>query len=230
MNPTIVGLTATPPYDVSYLEWQRYIELNGPVDAEISVPELVVEGDLCPHQDYVFFSRPTIEESQKIDEYRQHIQTLFNNIKADQTLIQVLEKHPIYQTPNEQLDWIYTNLEYYSATLIFLNAVGKEITKAHLEIIGDKKFTAPELNYEWIEILLTFYLYKDPDNFAQYEEHQEKLTNKLKRNGAMERRSVNFRHNQKINSFLSSSISKLRSIDQIVDFEHDHLKQDLRMV
>ncbi|WP_340154115.1 DEAD/DEAH box helicase family protein [uncultured Marivirga sp.] len=230
LNPTIVGLTATPPYDVSHLEWQRYIELNGPVDAEISVPELVVEGDLCPHQDYVFFSRPTIEESQKIDEYRQRIKTLFNDIKADQPLIQALERHPIYQTPNEQLDWIYTNLEYYSATLIFLNAVGKEITKDHLEIIGDKKFTVPELNYEWIEILLTFYLYKDPDNFAQYEEHQKKLTNKLKRNGAIERRSVNFRHNRKINNFLSSSISKLRSIDQIVDFEHDHLKQDLRMV
>ena len=230
LNPTIVGLTATPPYDVSYLEWQRYIELNGPVDAEISVPELVVEGDLCPHQDYVFFSRPTIEEGRKIDEYRQRIQTLFNDIKADQTLIQALEKHPIYQTPNEQLDWIYTNLEYYSATLIFLNAAGKEITKDHLEIIGDKKFAVPELNYEWIEILLTFYLYKDPDSFAQYEEHQEKLTNKLKRNGTMERRSVNFRHNRKINNFLSSSISKLRSIDQIVDFEHDHLKQELRMV
>lgn len=230
LDPTIVGLTATPPYDVSHLEWQRYIELNGPVDAEISVPELVVEGDLCPHQDYVFFSRPTIEESQKIDEYRQRIQTLFNDIKADQTLIQSLEKHPIYQTPNEQLNWIYTNLEYYSATLIFLNAVGKEITKDHLEIIGNKKFKVPELNYEWIEILLTFYLYKDPVNFAQYEEHQDKLTNKLKRNGAMERRSVNFRHNRKINRFLSSSTNKLRSIDHIVDFEHDHLKQDLRMV
>ncbi|MAS52424.1 MAG: restriction endonuclease subunit R [Flavobacteriales bacterium] len=230
LNPTIVGLTATPPYDVSHLEWQRYIELNGPVDAEISVPELVVEGDLCPHQDYVFFSRPTIEESKKIVECRQRIQILFNDIKADQTLISALEKHPIYQKPNEQLDWIYTNLEYYSATLIFLNSIGKEITKDHLEIIGVKKFTIPELNYEWIEILLTFYLYKDADNFAENEAHQEKLTNKLKRNGAMERRSVNFRHNRKINSFLSSSISKLKSIDQIVDFEHDHLKQDLRMV
>ena len=78
LNSTIVGLTATPPYDVSHLEWQRYIELNGPVDAEISVPELVVEGDLCPHQDYVFFSSPTIEEHQKIEEYRQRIKTLFN--------------------------------------------------------------------------------------------------------------------------------------------------------
>lgn len=50
-----VALTATPPYDVSPAEWQRYIEFAGPVDAEISVSELMLEGDLCPHQDLVFF-------------------------------------------------------------------------------------------------------------------------------------------------------------------------------
>ncbi|RLD64508.1 MAG: restriction endonuclease subunit R, partial [Bacteroidetes bacterium] len=230
LNPTIVGLTATPPYDVSYAEWQRYIELNGPVDAEISVPELVVEGDLCPHQDYIFFSRPTDEEAHKITEYRHRIDMLFDEIKADQTLIQALEKHPIYQSPNKELDWIYTNLEYYSATLIFLNAVGKEISTGHIEIIGDKKFLIPKLNYEWIEILLTFYLYKDSENFKQFEDHQEKLINKLKRGGAIERRAVNFRHNRRINNSLSSSIGKLESIDKIVDFEHDYLKKDLRMV
>ncbi len=230
INPTIVGLTATPPYDVSYAEWQRYIELNGPVDAEISVPELVVEGDLCPHQDYVFFSRPTIDESRKIDEYRQRIHTLFNEIKADQELIAAVEQHPAFQNPDEHLDWIYTYLEYYSATIIFLNALGKEITRNHLEVIGDHKFTIPTLNYEWMEILITFYLYKDPENFGQFEAHQKKLIHKLKRNSAMERRSVNFRHNRKINSFLNSSTSKLKSIDEIVDFEYDNLKQDLRMV
>ena len=44
---TIIALTATPPYDVSPFESQ----LCGPVDAEVSVPELVLESDLCPHQD-----------------------------------------------------------------------------------------------------------------------------------------------------------------------------------
>ena len=58
-KPTIVALTATPPYDVSPFEWQRYEELCGAVDAEVSVPELVLSGDLCPHQDYVYFSVPS---------------------------------------------------------------------------------------------------------------------------------------------------------------------------
>jgi superfamily II DNA or RNA helicase len=34
-KPTIVALTATPPYDVSPFEWQRYEELCGAVDAEV---------------------------------------------------------------------------------------------------------------------------------------------------------------------------------------------------
>lgn len=230
LNPTIVGLTATPPYDVSHAEWQRYLELNGPVDAEISVPELIVEGDLCPHQDYVFFSRPTIEESRKIGEYRDNIERLFKELVADLVLIEALQNHPIYQSPYEQLDWIYTNLEYYSATLIFLNAAGKKITPEHLEIVGDMGFDIPELNYEWIEILLTFFLYKDPGNFSLYKEYQQKLTRKLKRSGIIEKRSISFGHNHNINRYLSASINKLKCIHRIVDFEHDQLKQDLRMV
>jgi len=229
LNPTIVGLTATPPYDVSRIEWHRYINLNGPVDTEISVPELVVEGDLCPHQDFVMFSKPTQEEFQKISIQRLGIEKLYNDVKGDQDLLAELQLHPIYLEPTINLEWIYTNLEFYSAMLIFLNGIGKEITEEHLDVIGGKNFTLPELSYEWMEVLLTFYLYKDPINFNQIE-HQEKLTNKLKRAGAIERRAIKFRHNNSISHSLRTSISKLKSIDQIVDIEHNNLKQDLRMV
>jgi hypothetical protein len=40
-NPIIVPLTATPPYDVIQAEWQRYQELCGPIDVEISIPEKI---------------------------------------------------------------------------------------------------------------------------------------------------------------------------------------------
>ena len=230
LNATIVGLTATPPYDVSYAEWERYIELNGPVDAEISVPELVVSGDLCPHQDYIYFSKPTTEENRKIKEYRDRIQILFNEIKTDPILTEALEKHPIFLNPPDHIDWIYNNLEYYSAILIYLKESGREISGEHLEIIGDRKFEVPKLDFEWLETLLTFYLYKDPSNFKGLDEHREKLTNKLKRGGAMERKSVKLGYHGKINSYLTSSLSKLQSIEKIVDFEHSQLGDKLRMV
>lgn len=73
-KPTIVALTATPPYDVEYREWQRYQELCGPINVEISVPELVLQGNLCPHQDYVYFTLPRTVEAEKLEQFRREVQ------------------------------------------------------------------------------------------------------------------------------------------------------------
>lgn len=230
LEPVIVGLTATPPYDVTATEWQRYIDLNGPVDTEISVPELVIEGDLCPHQDYVHFTSPTEKENQIIIDFRQNIEKLFKEIKCDETIIQAIEQHPIWQTPLDNLDWIYNNLSYYSACLILLKANHKEIPETHLEVIGDKKIEIPKLDYKWIETLLDFYLYKEKEHFRAFEDHRKTLEYRLRRHGAIERRQINFSHNKRVTGFLTSSISKLNGIKEIVDFEHKKLGKDLRLV
>ncbi len=230
LSPTIVGLTATPPYDVTYAEWQRYIDLNGPVDAEISIPELVIEEDLCPHQDFIIFSSPTHEETIKIVEYNNRTKKVFDEIKNDLNFKNNLSNLPVFLQPQENLDWIYSNLEYYVSTLVYLNATGIEIHKLHLEIIGDSKFKIPKLNYEWLEILLTFYLNINDKSFLEIERHKESLLNKLKRNGIIERKKINFRNNDKRNKLLSTSISKLKSIEDIVTFESNSLNDSLRMV
>ena len=66
--PTVrtVSLTATPPYDVPAREWNRYFEMCGPIDSIVSVPELVREGNLCPHQDFVYFCSPSEVEASTI--------------------------------------------------------------------------------------------------------------------------------------------------------------------
>lgn len=230
LDPVIVGLTATPPYDVTFAEWQRYLEMNGPVDAEITTPELVAEGDLCPHQDYVHFTFPTNEEQQSIVDFRLNINKLAHEIQQDTTLANAIESHPVWGYPLEHLDWIYTNLSCYSACLIFLNAIGRPISEVHLEIIGDKKLKIPPLAYDWIEVLLDFYLYKEKEHFAAYDEHRLFLENKLKKYGAVEKRQISFSYNKRVTGFLTSSISKLNGIQQIVDFEYSQMGSNLRMV
>jgi superfamily II DNA or RNA helicase len=230
LNPVIVGLTATPPFDVSATEWQRYIELNGSVDTEISVPELIIEGDLCPHQDYIYCSLPTTIEQQKIVDFRLNMGLIFEEIKNDQTLLDALQQHPIWLNPDQYLDWIYNNLAYYSAILIYLNANSVKIPPIHLEVIGDQKFVIPSLDYPWMETLLEFYLLKEKNHFKDFEAHQKKLENKLKRSGAFERQKIDFSHNKRITGFLSSSMSKLNAMKQIVDFEYLQLGKDLRLV
>ena len=85
-RPTIVSLTATPPYDVTAFEWQRYEELCGPIDAEVSVPELVREGDLCAHQDYVYLSLPRPEELQVISGFCQGVESFVPDCWPTKTL------------------------------------------------------------------------------------------------------------------------------------------------
>jgi superfamily II DNA or RNA helicase len=230
LDPIIVGLTATPPYDVSPNEWQRYLELNGPVDTEISVPELVIEGDLCPHQDYVYLTLPTEKESESIIEYRRNINRLFQEIKEDGILVKAIESHPAWISPTEHLDWIYNNLPCYSASLIFLHVNGRVIPVTHLEIIGDKKIEIPAFDYTWMEILLDFYLSKEKVHFKAFEEHQNALEKRLKRYGAMEKRKISFTHNRRVTRFLTSSITKLAGIKEIVDFEYKQLGNQLRLV
>ena len=67
----IIALTATPPYDAKPHEWKRYIGVCGEIDEEIFVPELVKQGTLCPHQDYLYFNYPTEAETADFKAYHE---------------------------------------------------------------------------------------------------------------------------------------------------------------
>ena len=228
INPKIVALTATPPFDVSPNEWKRYIDLNGTVDAEISVPELMKEKDLCPHQDLVFFTFPSEVEKKEIENIQAKSLKFFNHISNDGLILSALQNQDIYINPENHLDWIYENISSYSSGLVFLNYHKIKIDKKHFEIIGDQDFYIPEFNFFWLEELLDFFLYSD--YFKNFDEYRIELENKLKRNGFLNKKYVNFSVNENINKTLSTSISKLQAIKEIVDLESQNLKDDLRLV
>jgi superfamily II DNA or RNA helicase len=229
IKPVIVGLTATPPYDVTVNEWQRYLELNGPVDIEISVPELVIENDLCPHQDYIHFTLPTAQDEQSIQAFRQNVSRLYLEIKADEILINALESWPVWIEPTAHLEWVYSNFSSYAACLIFLKASGREISGMHLEVVGDSKFKVPILDYTWMETVLQFYLF-DSEYFKEFKEHRIKLENRLTHYGIIDGRQINLWHNKKVTGVLTSSTNKLNSIKEIAGFEYQQLGAALRMV
>ncbi len=232
LNPSFVGLTATPPYDSTPVEWNRYIDLNGPIDVEIAVPELIAEGDLCPHQDYIYFSFPSEDEQEKLRVIYQNIHQVFLELKNDSTLIQAIETYPVYQTPETHLEWIYDHLNIYASFLIFLHETGREIPEIHLEVLGDKKMPIPVLDYKWMETVLDFYLNKGKDHFIeqQYEEHMISMENKLKRYGVIEQKQIRLSDNNKIAKILGTSIGKMNAVTDIVNFEYRQMGKDLRMV
>lgn len=229
-DPTIVALTATPPLDVSPNEWERYIDLCGPVDSEICVPELVLERNLCPHQDYVYLSTPLKAEKEQIGEFRGDIETFVDELCSDQNFVSVLEKHPCIKRPNAFIEEILSDPGFFSSMAFFLNHVTGRPPKKVLRIIGFPSKKCPKLNYEWLEILLTGCLYSNRDGFEACADLFDRLSRRLHRIGAIERRKVNLKSNDKITKLLISSISKLKSIEEIVELESESLGTDLRMV
>lgn len=231
LKPFIVGLTATPPYDVGYNEWKRYLEVNGPIDCEISVPELIAEGDLCPHQDFVYFSRPTEKEYENIKNFRTGADELFQSLSRSELLIKAIISTQVWKEPENHLEWIYDNITTYTSILFFLKANLINIPEIHPQILGiDEKEEYPELSYENLEIILNFFLFQGKDHFPLLNDEQEKLHNKLQRHGVIERNKVNLTYNSRLNKVLISSKSKFNSILNIVNFEYKSLNKSLRMV
>ncbi|WP_422361401.1 DEAD/DEAH box helicase family protein [Reichenbachiella sp.] len=230
LSPTMVGLTATPPYDVSYQEWNRYIELNGPVDTEISVPELVKEGDLCPHQDYILFSQPKEDELKKIKEFRDNRKLLYNRLGTDKVVVNHLLSLSVIQQPGNNYEWIYSHMEYYSALLIYLNHNKVELSDEHFRITGNKKTKIPSLDKRWLELLIDYYLNHNQSDKDDIIEHKKYVISLLRKNSAFERKRINITDDSIIESQLKSSLSKLDSIVKITQFEKSHLSDNLRLV
>jgi hypothetical protein len=229
-KPTIVSLTATPPYDVSPFEWQRYEELCGPVDAEVSVPELVLAGDLCPHQDYVYFSTPTEKEQKVISDFRTAVDSFVGRLRSNEGFKDAILTHPWISTPNEHTEEILEDPEYLSSMVVFLHGVGREIPHAVLSTLGLSHKQIPTLEFVWLEVLLSRCLYSDAESFQPSEQILKSIRRELLEIGAIERRRVKLRDPSDHLKLLTTSITKLKSIEEIVRLETSGQGDELRCV
>ncbi|WP_172370601.1 DEAD/DEAH box helicase family protein [Sporosarcina jiandibaonis] len=228
-NSNVVSLTATPPFDVSASEWQRYIQLCGTIDIEISVPELVKAKELCPHQDYVHFSAPQDEELKMILHFRDEAHKFIESFIHDERSKNLLESHPWLMDPMEYVGEILEQPAYFSSILIFLNHVGSDKYLDALPIIGVSEKDMPALSSEWLEELLTGILYTDKRISAE-KEFRKNIKDRLARMGAIERRKVRLQSTSGMNRKLTQSVSKLNSIREIIKYEKTSLQEKLRMV
>jgi superfamily II DNA or RNA helicase len=230
---TTIALTATPPIDSSDQELSRYFELCGPIDEEIAVPDLVKEGDLCPHQDYIHFSTPTDEQIESITEYRQKVASFVEDLKVDTQFLFLLETHRFLTMTNHHLEEIYKSPDYLSSILIFLKAIQKPINPYLFEVLGfeaNQKVSLPILNYNWIETLLQHVLFSDREQLLQHEDYLQKLENRLRRYGMLQKKRVRIFGDEQLYKTLANSPSKLESIVDIIQQEYRNLDTNLRAV
>ena len=220
----IIALTATPPYDAGKAEWTRYEKVCGPIDEEIFVPELVKEGTLCPHQDYVYFNYPSKEETVAFSEYKEKV--LFS--------IEELRQLDFYQDVNsfinkkyeEDKESLFENIKEYIALLILLNSLGLSINPKIIRSLTTKN-SLPEPNLKFYERAFQFLL----DNEEILSEAQkEQITKVLKKHSTLERGKINFSLKDITKHKLISSVGKLNSIAKITEEESNNLGDDLRML
>ena len=225
----LISLTATPPYDVDKSEWDRYVSLCGPVDCEISVPELVATEDLCPHQDFVIFNKLSQKEEETALDIQRRFQDFAESLQSNPGFIQAVAQMPELCHYGQYEEKILENPKYYSSLLVFLQAAGEKVDKKIAHALGGGA-PIPSFNMEWLEMMLQGVLFDDQEMVARHRPLMEAIQADLKKVGAIEKRKVMIDGNNALKKLMASSVSKMESIVEIAQREYACLQEDLSMV
>lgn len=224
----VVSLTATPPYDSTLSQWERYIGMCGEIDEEIIVPELVKDGSLCPHQDFVYFNYPSMAEKEQIKGYRRGMELLYQELLEDARLAELAATHKGIRSPGESADSMLENPPYLAAILAFMEYKKLPYPTKWLRILGVRHL--PSLAPKHLEALLQGLLFDDSDSYGEDDGYRMELLRRLKLAKAVEGRTVAMTSNKAMEKLLISSLGKLDSIREIVLTEHEGLGKELRLL
>lgn len=225
---TVISLTATPPYDSTPAGWKNYMDLCGEIDEEITVPELVKEGSLCPHQDFIYFNYPTEEEMASIDRFRQQVSEEMTRLLSDRNFANIIASHAGLENKENVEEAFYERPEYLTAVLSYLDAMQIPYPAEYKKSYGKKGI--PQIDENYMEILLQGFLYEDTALYPDVEAEQEKLEEHLKHLGLIHKKKVCFKLDEKLEKMLITSKGKVESIKEIVKSEYQALGKDLRML
>ena len=223
----MISLTATPPYEGEPALWERYISMCGEIDEEITVPELVKEGTLCPHQDYVYFAFPTKEERTQLDQFEKQKLNFLTKLSTDINFSNTIQSSPALSNQISDDD-LLANPKYLSAILIFLRSKELPFPQRFQELLATK--TLPTFTLEWFETLLNGIIFQVPNWFGFTEEAFNQLKSDLKANGLIERNQVKLIRNKKQDVLLNQSLGKLNAVRDIFKAEYQALGSNLRQL
>ena len=223
----VISLTATPPYDSEPELWDRYLQMCGEIDQEITVPELVKEDTLCPHQDFVYICFPTKEEDKRLEEFEDNKWQYVSQLVLDPDFQDLIRSSKVLKG-EISADMLLEDPKYLSALLIYLQAQKQEIPKHLRDLLGAEGL--PALNYYWLEVLLQGLLYQTPDWYEDPQETKKKIEAELKSRGLIEKRQVFLVKSKANDQILNQSLGKLAGIASIFETEYASLGQDLRQL
>ena len=224
-NIKIISLTATPPYD-DEKNFEKYIGLCGEIDAQINIPELVGEKNLCPHQDFIYLNVPTKEQEKQINEYRVNSIKIIKWLNNNQSIIKAIATHKFIIDYKNNIDDIITNYNIFIIMLKFLNDRNILVN----QYIKDVNISYSPMKICDYENLFKYLLYTNDKEFEIIESTLKELKSMLLQVGAIDNGNINLLYNKKIEKELSQNIGKLNSINTIIEHEYNNLKEKLKLV
>ncbi len=229
-NIILVSLTATPPYDSQGHEWLRYEQLCGPIDEEISVPELVKAGTLCAHQDFIWACNATTNEQNQIQEYDSRVSTLcdtlFNSIEFEDIVL----SHP-WLHPGEIESDIIKEPQIAIALLAFIKEKSLPDNEELMTLLDMKVEDIPDLGRHWWQVLTETILFSKT---TQHSESQQQFVDQLKKqlrtSELLYKRELSLERSRRVERSLSLSASKVLACGTIHQLEYKHRGENLRQV
>jgi len=225
-----LALTATPPYDADLNEWKRYQGLCGDIDEVISIPELVKNGDLCPHQDFIHYSHLHKHELELLEKHRQNANILLEKLRNDRQLQERLSGMDFLQAKDSVIEAILESPEFYVSAASFLNECGYAVPAKFLELFDASPKELPKFDIKRATTFLNGFFHSEGDEWKSLEASRIEYYNLARRMGLTDGKRVVLDGNEKFCRQIACSIGKLDSIVSIVDLESGLLKGDLRMV
>ena len=223
----VISLTATPPYDSEPELWDRYLQMCGEIDQEITVPELVKEETLCPHQDFVYICFPTKEEDKRLEEFEDTKRQYVSQLVVDPDFQELIRSSKVLKGEISS-DMLLEDPKYLSAILIYLHSQKLEIPHYLKDLIGSKSL--PSLNYYWMEVLLQGVLYQTPDWYEASPDYIKEIERDMKARGLIDKRQLFLVRNKINDQILNQSLGKLSGIADIFATEYASLGKDLRQL
>lgn len=226
----VVSLTATPPYDSSPAEWARYEKLCGPIDEEISVPELVKSQTLCPHQDYVWTVVPIESEAQALNDYEDAVEALIAELQVDPVFLSALGAHgwlSFALDPDDLLSDLELAFSLYEIARDL--DVGDIRPLEDALDIGGIDFSGPEIG-DWQRVVKAYLFASVWLDTEEVTEHRKALARRLRREGLLHGRELRLATSRLAKRELTQSASKLDACVSIHAVERNLRGTDLRMV
>ncbi len=209
----VVSLTATPPYDSNSAEWKRYEELCGVIDEEISVPELVKAGTLCPHQDFVWTIVPTEYEQSYLNQYQQNVKKTTDELSKSPVLERAVCQHR-WMTVSETLeDEVFSRPDHAISLLVYLKHKQRDLPPHLLDMLDLNIADIPEIGDYWWQQLVGDFLYRPiawPES-AEFDSYRKELARVMRDRLLLRNRELQLSDARLVKRHMTQSSAKIQA-------------------